>query len=45
MNSNIPVKVIFSKDDKLCPEWKQLHYWNKIPNRGEYEYVKGEHGS
>ena len=44
MSSNIPVKVIFSNQDALCPPDKQLHYWNKIPNRGEYVYIDGVHG-
>ena len=39
MSRKIPVKVIFSSEDKLCPAEKQLHYLNKIPNRGEYVYI------
>ena len=44
MSSNIPVHVIFSSQDALCPPEKQLPYWIKIPNRGEYVYIDGVHG-
>ena len=44
MSNKIPVKGIFSNQDGLCPADKQMHYWNKIPNRGEYVYIDGVHG-
>ena len=44
MSNQIPVKGIFSNQDALCPSGDQLHYWNKIPNRGEYVYIDGVHG-
>ena len=44
MSDKIKVHGIFSNQDSLCPSTGQMHYWNKIPNRGEYVYIDGVHG-
>ena len=44
MSDKIKVHGIFANQDSLCPSTGQMHYWNKIPNRGEYVYIDGVHG-